>query len=181
MQLFHILTIIIAISVFIGLFIYLFVTFYGKNKSFPSDITDCPDYWKVNSDGTCQIPKPGEMNLGNLDAVKDSTGNIISLSKGRQIYTYKNFKDGSTTYSYLPSYYDAVNPQLLFGKKADNLPLGYYQMDIPYGYDSDSPQTGTINFNDQGWASYGDPYCEIKKWASIHNIQWDGIANYNKC
>jgi len=169
MKLFHILTIIISISVFIGLFIYTLVTFYSKDLSFPHDITDCPDYWKVNKDGTCQIPKPDEMNLGNL------------ATKGRQIYTYVSFKDGSKTYSFLPSYYDPISSELLFGKKATNLPLGYYKMDIPYGYDSEIPESGVINFNDKGWASFGDPYCELKKWASQHDIQWDGIANYNKC
>lgn len=181
MRLFHILTIIISLSVFIGLFIYTFITFNKKNTSFSPDLTDCPDYWKVNEDGTCQIPKPGEMNLGNLDAVMDEKGTTLSSSRGRQIYKYKKFTDKSTTYSYLPSYYDPINPELLYGKPAKDLPLGYYQSDIPYGYDSDTPQRGVIDFNDGGWASFGDPYCEIKNWASMHNIQWDGIANYNKC
>ena len=181
MQLFHILTFIISISVFIGLFIYVLVDFYTKKDSFPPDITDCPDYWKVNADGTCKIPIPGELNLGNLDAVKNSSGVIVSSSKGRQIYLYKSFKDESVTYSYLPSYYDPITPQLFFGKPATNLPLGYYNADIPYGYDSDMPQKGVVDFNDGGWASFGDPYCEIKKWSSMHNIQWDGIANYSRC
>jgi hypothetical protein len=180
MKLFHILTIIISISVFFGLFIYTFIMFNTKNKTFPPDITDCPDYWKVNDDGTCQIPKPGELNLGNLDAVKDSNGNIVSSTRGRQIYMYKSSKNG-TTYSYLPSYYDPISVNLLNGKPAKNLPLGYYESDIPYGYDSSAPQRGVIDFNDIGWASFGDPYCEIKRWATAHNIQWDGIANYNKC
>jgi hypothetical protein len=181
MRLFHILTIIVSLSVFFGLFIYTFITFHQNSKSFPPDLTDCPDYWKVNSDGTCQIPKPGEMNLGNLDAVKDADGKIVSSSRGKQIYRYKSFTNGSTTYSYLPSYYDPISPALLTGKPATDLPLGYYNTDIPYGYDSESPERGVIDFNDGGWASFGDPYCEIKRWASTHNIQWDGIANYNKC
>ena len=169
MTLFHILTMIISVSVFIGLFIYTYVTFNNKDKSFPSDITDCPDYWKVNADGTCQIPRPGEVNLGNLD------------SRGKQIYTYKGVEKGSKKYSYLPSYFDAIYPKLETGKIEPRLPLGYYQSDIPYGYDSDHPEMGKIDFNSDGWASFGDPYCEIKKWASIQNVQWDGIASYNKC
>ena len=169
MQLFHILTFIISITIFIGLFIYSVSIFYDKKTYFPPDIPDCPDYWKVNEDGTCQIPKPGELNLGNL------------AEKGRQIYTYSNFTDKSVTYSFLPSYYDPIFPKMMFGKKTADLPLGYYQIDIPYGYDQEKPQNGTIDFNDNGWASHGDPYCEMKKWASQHNVQWDGMANYNKC
>ena len=171
MKLFHILTLFISISVFLGLFIYIAVIFYTKEKVFPPDMTDCPDYWKIDNSGNCIIPKKDELNLGNL---KD---------KGMQIYTYKHYtseNDYHNTYSYLASYYNPVHAQVLNGKPALNLPLGYYQMDIPYGYDSQNPQHGVINFNDGSWASFGNPYCEIQKWASQHNIQWDGIANY-KC
>jgi hypothetical protein len=179
MQLFHILTILISLAVFIGLFIYTFIVFY-KKKSFPPDIPNCPDYWKVKPDGTCQIPKPGEMNLGNLDEHRDIHGKAIP-SKGRQIYGYKNStnENNEMAYSYLPYYYNPVTGAVLHGEKQSNLPLGYYQIDIPYGYDSAHPQTGIINFKDERWASFGDPYCEIKRWANKQNIQWDGIANYN--
>lgn len=168
MRLFHILTFIISISIFIGLFIYTFIEFNKKNMLYPPDMANCPDYWKVNPTGSCQIPKKGELNLGNLE------------SKGRQIYTYENIMN-IPNYSYLPSYYDSTNDEVYYGNIESNLPLGYYNSDIPYGYDDSKPQSGYVDFEDSGWASYGDPYCEIKKWAKINNIQWDGMANYNKC
>jgi hypothetical protein len=175
MKLFHILTIVVSISVFFALFIYIAVIFYTNEKVFPTDITNCPDYWKIDPSGKCIIPKKNELNLGNL---KD---------KGMPIYSYKHYGNDNTgnmttkkDYSYLTSYYNPVHPKVVVGTQESNLPLGYYQIDIPYGYDSDNPQYGVIDFNDSGWGSYGNPFCEIKKWASQHNIQWDGIANY-KC
>lgn len=169
MQLFHILTFIISISVFLGLFIYIFVIFYTKEKVYPPDITNCPDYWKINNSGQCIIPKKNELNLGNLK------------EKGMPIYSYKHYDiygNIQKEYSYLTSYYNPVHPKTFIGTQEIKLPLGYYQNDIPHGYDSNNPQYGVIDFNDKGWGSYGNPYCEIQKWASQHNIQWDGIANY---
>ena len=40
-------------------------------------------------------------------------------------------------------------------------------------------ESGSIDFTDSGWATYGDPYCTIKKWAKTQNIQWDGMASYD--
>ena len=70
MRLFHILTIIISLIVFFGLFIYTFVTFHEKNKSFPPDLTDCPDYWKADGSGnntTCT-------NIKDLGSCPASSG-----------------------------------------------------------------------------------------------------------
>lgn len=174
MKLFHVLTIFVSVTVFLGLFIYIAVIFYKKEKVYPSDMTDCPDYWKIDSSGKCVIPKKNELNLGNL---KD---------KGMPIYSYKHYANSQTLqemkkdYSYLPSYYNYIHPRTMYGKLETDMPLGYYQMDIPYGYDSDNPQNAVIDFNDSGWSSFGNPYCEMQKWASQHNIQWDGISSY-KC
>ena len=168
MDIFHIFTILIAILVFLGLFIYSAVIFYtGKNRLFPPDMAPCPDGWKLNPDGTCKIPVPGpKSNLGNL------------ANTGHKIYIYDNIHD-ITNYSYLPKYYDIISDTTYNGRVDPTLPLGYYTTDIPYGYDNENPQLGSVDFAHPGWASYGDPYCEMKKWAKTQNIQWDGLASYN--
>jgi hypothetical protein len=168
METFQLFTILIASMVFIGLFIYSAVIFYsGKNKIFPPDMAPCPDGWKLNKDGTCKIPTPGPTaNLGNLE------------NTGHQIFIYDNIKD-QANYSYLPTYYDIITDETYKGRIDPNLPLGYYTKDIPAGYDVENPQLGVVNFADPGWASYGDPYCAMKKWAKTQNIQWDGILSYN--
>ena len=178
MQLFHILVLVISISVFIGLFIYTAIVFYKKDTLYPQNISTCPDYWTVNSDGTCQIPPPGSTNLGNLG------------SAGKQLYLYPNITaaprfNGATSapipnISFLGSYADLssrVNPSpIITGKPINN---AFDSNTIPYGYDVKNPTS--IDFGHPGWASYGDPYCAIQSWAKIQNIQWDGMASYNKC
>ena len=165
MELFKIFVLIISISIFIGLFIYTAVTFYNNKPTlFPPDLTACPDYWQLRPDGTCQLPKSGDPNLGALQ------------NKGHIIYEYNI--NGKTFYSALPKFYDIKGVY----KGSDKKQLtGYYNTDIPYGYDDNVPQNNWVDFTDSGWASFGDPYCEIQKWANVNNIQWDGMASYNKC
>lgn len=170
MKLFHIFTLIISITVFLGLFVFSAVMFYtSKSKLFPPDMAPCPDNWKMNADGRCKIPAPGpKSNLGYLSKV------------GRPIYVYSNIDD-QPHYSYLPTYYDLDEHDIIKGKIDPKLPLGYYTTDIPHGYDIETPQDGSVDFTDAGWAMSGDPYCSIKKWAQTQNIQWDGILSYNNC
>ena len=71
MNIFNILTIIISVIVFLGLFIYTFIIYYNNNTTiFPKDMTSCPDFWTVNPNGTCKIPTTidGEppVNIGKL-------------------------------------------------------------------------------------------------------------------
>lgn len=168
MNVFHLFTLSISILVFIGLFTYSAMTFYsGKNTLFPPDMAPCPDGWKYQSDGTCKIPAPGKnSNLGYLEET------------GVPIYVYQNISD-EPNYSYLSTYYDPTNYMTYKGQKNVHLPLGYFSGDIPYGYDTNHPEKGTINFSDPGWSSYGDPYCAIRNWAKTQNIQWDGMISYN--
>jgi hypothetical protein len=168
MNTFHFLTFFVSILILLGLFVYSAIVFYsGRNTLFPHDMSPCPDNWKMNPDGTCQIPMPGpRSNLGRLGQT------------GQQIYIYDN-DDSDATYSYLPKYYDTASFTTYQGKPATNLPRGYYKADIPAGYDVENPQKGSVNFHDPEWASHGDPYCAIKKWAQTQNIQWDGILSYN--
>jgi hypothetical protein len=41
---------------------------------------------------------------------------------------------------------------------------------------------GTIDFSNASWATTGvSATCAKKRWANVHGILWDGVANYNKC
>jgi len=196
MKLFQILLLIVSISIFIGLFIYTAAVFYSGDKStiYPPDLTSCPDNWKMivrTIDGdkrhVCQIPPPNEMNLGALK------------EKGMAIYKYPNIDGTGNNLSYLPKYYDFQNsntPNLNAALpdtvvKGDPMPhLRYYSADdIPEGYGNtynkydmkNLENNNYIDFQAAGWASQGDPFCRIKNWAKINNIQWDGMSNYNRC
>lgn len=51
-----------------------------------------------------------------------------------------------------------------------------------YGLGTLSNGSKTINFSDAGWSNAsGTTTCNQKKWANKHNIQWDGVSNYNAC
>lgn len=167
MNIFHIMTIVIASVIFISLFIYTAVNYYSsRNKAFPPNIARCPDYWKTDANGTCKIPAVGSLNLGNL------------ASKTKAVYKYDNI-DKIPNYSYLPQYYDVATGKKYQGKKTPY--VGYFISDIPHGYNPDKPVNATVDFKHMGWASFGDPQCEIKKWAKIQNVQWDGLNSYNRC
>lgn len=44
------------------------------------------------------------------------------------------------------------------------------------------PNNMTINFAHDGWTKGGmSAQCSQKAWANQMGIQWDGVANYNKC
>jgi hypothetical protein len=175
---FHILTIIISIVVFLGLFIYTYVVYTeNKNTLYPPDIANCPDFWEVNADGTCKIPQNGR-NTGNLKGVKTT------------LYEYDDIR-GIPNLSYLSKYHDPgsrpkkasiptrptanLTPNPLESREV----IRYSLADIPYGYDPYNPTV--VNFTDMGWSSYGDPYCAIKQWANINGVNWDGMVSYNKC
>jgi hypothetical protein len=176
MDAFHILTIIISIVVFLGLFIYTFVI-YTSNKDhvYPPDMASCPDFWEVNPDGSCKIPTDG-VNTGNLKGVKTT------------LYTYGNIND-MPNLSYLGSYDDtgSLPPTTAIPTRAsskinptsNNQVTRYSVADIPYGYDPYNPTV--VNFSDMGWSSYGDRYCAIKRWANINGVNWDGLVSYNNC
>ena len=158
MDLFYKLVLIISILVFLGLFTYTAIIFYlTRDTVYPPDIMTCPDYWKVTPEGRCKIPAVNELNLGNLAA------------KGQPIYVYDNIT-GVPKYSLLSEYYDPHMNQLYKGRLDETLAPGFYNADIPYGYNQETPQIDSIDFGDPGWASYGDPQKEIQRWKAVNNI-----------
>jgi hypothetical protein len=53
---------------------------------------------------------------------------------------------------------------------------------ITHGFNSVKQADGSIvnyiNFNDPGWSG---GICDKRTWARDHEIQWDGVSNYNSC
>jgi len=209
MNLFNILTIIIAVIVFLGLFIYTCFIYYNNNPTiFPKDMTACPDFWTINPNGTCQIPTaaPGKtaLNIGKLSKSQVTQYTIYSYPtingvdpSGIQLDSLLDISN----ISYLSSYDDPGTSYSLNNTGKGNMPESYiregglqksndtpvktqvYRYDIknniPYGYSIREPDA--IDFNDSGWASYGDPYCAIQSWVKQNGIAWDGMLAYNKC
>lgn len=76
----------LTISIIAIVFLILILTFFGmlmrthkKETPFPPVLNPCPDYWKVNEDGTCSATlKPNEkktyFNTGTLTMPLSTTG-----------------------------------------------------------------------------------------------------------
>jgi len=166
MKLYQITIIIIAILVFVGTFILCISQYSPTQQKFPPSMTNCPDYWTINQNGTCNIE---HKNIGTL--------------QNHRIYKYTI--NGEEMHSHLSSFYDkntdqVVNGTILTDKNRSPI-LGYYNSDIPGGYDENNPQNAVIDFNSNEWSTNGSKICAIKSWAMEHNIHWDGMMNYDTC
>lgn len=167
MNRFNITVIIVATVVLICTFLFFLIRYSKRDKTFSPVVTDCPDYWTVNQDGTCNIPTDGK-NTGSLQA--------------RTIYSYQI--DDRTAYSLLPEFYSIPYDQVLVGTpytNSNNNIKGYYKTEIPNGYDENNPQINRVDFNDPLWSKNGVAECEIMRWSKIHNIAWDGMNTINTC
>jgi len=168
-------------------------------------MTSCPDFWTVNPNGTCEIPTPGiDISAVNIGLLSRSQNTRYALYNYNQLSTpdangiqLDSLLDISNI-SYLSSYNDPGNflqktkngtnfptsiirnSSLQSGTASNKLVFRYdISNNIPYGYNIRDP--GSIDFNDIGWGSYGDPYCAIQSWVKENNIAWDSILAYNKC
>lgn len=89
----------IVISIAIGLLI-AFLTYYGvvinkkakKSTVFPpSTAQTCPDYWTLNNDGTCQVPRGGK----NGGTITNFAGTIGGKSNGSIDFNDKKWSEGA--------------------------------------------------------------------------------------
>ena len=188
MKVFHMLTIMIAILFFIGLFSYTAIIQYLDSApvEFPGDMTSCPDYWEIDEDGHCIIPtNPGEVSYNNRGHLE------FSQNKSYSLYNYYQGLGRVSTLgsNYLEKYNDDTVPGLgtRVGEKSGREVYRYnigLNNDIPAGYDSQNQEV--INFKDPQWAmktvnkGFGDPYCGIGEWVKQNGIQWDSINAYYK-
>ena len=166
MRWFHIIVLSIASGLFIFIYGFMLIYYAYPNYIHPNVGDACPDYWVVNPDNTCEIPT-NNVNMGDLTSENRSFTNKDS----KPTLVNKTNKYGNIVQTSLPS---------TFTYNA------YDTAQIPFGYYLNDPNKVPtfINFNDSGWVSYssgGSRICGLKKWANQHQIQWDGISNYNKC
>ena len=80
---FYIIVIIIAIIVLILALtgIGLVIGKLNTSKTFPPSASDCPDYWQVNTDGSCAIPTgTTAVNAPNASANSSDTYGLSSNS-----------------------------------------------------------------------------------------------------
>lgn len=105
MNTFQLLTVIIAVVFFIGLFVYTIIIHYMYRNPyyFPTDMTSCPDSWEIDSSGNCIIPTESNRNLGDLVFSQKQR-----FSKYEHIYTEVNSGIPSPTQklgsNYIPRY-----------------------------------------------------------------------------
>jgi hypothetical protein len=155
----------IAVIIFIITIIYFWYFNYIESTEYPPIISNCPANWKVNSDGTCNIPTDG-INMGHLSG------------KGKPIYRNK---DNSITDS-------PDNGGIMIKDTKGNPILGYTGLgskiqfpNFPGGYDINHPEENKVDFTSLEWAKYGSTLCANRKWAITNNIYWEGVTNYNDC
>jgi hypothetical protein len=152
--------IIIAIFIFILTMIIFWFLTPQHYKVYPPVMSNCPTGWSVNSNGTCNIPPNGGLNLGNLYGVP----------------IYKIVSDGKTTFST-----DPKSGGKLYTDIGGNKILAYTSKDIPAGYDISNVQLAVVDFESLKWSQYGSTLCANRDWAIKHNIEWEGVTNYNQC
>lgn len=150
----------IAIIIFIitmGIF-WFFLP--NLNTVYPPVMSNCPKGWKVNDDGTCNIPPKGGMNLGNLN--------------GKPIYVTTS--GDKTNYST-----ETDTNSMVLKDMYGNMILGYNKLDFPGGYDISNIKNPIVDFTAAEWGDTGSVLCANFQWATKNNIEWDGITNYNQC
>jgi len=155
-------SVVISVALIIFIITMIIFWFYTPTLStvYPPTITNCPAGWSVNINGTCNIPSQGGTNLGNL------TGKPI----------YKVIDGKTIIYTTDPN----SNGMLLKDMYGNNI-LAYTKNDFPAGYDISNIQIPVVDFTALAWGETSSVLCANYNWAIKHNIEWEGITNYNQC
>jgi hypothetical protein len=153
--------IIVAVFVFILTMLLFWFLTPTESKVYPPVMSNCPTGWSVNRTGTCNIPPEGGLNLGNLYGVPIYT---VTDSNGKPTFTT-----------------DASSGGVILTDIYGNNILAYTADDIPAGYDTTKPQLAVVNFESPKWSDYGSTLCANRDWAIKHNIEWEGVTNFNQC
>jgi len=183
---FIILTINIALVVLIVFMCIIYWNYPVKKTVFPFSMNNCPDNWEVTADGKCIIPSADiqKANIGDLRnykypvyKLKMKDGNGKSIDK----YTYlseMNF-NGNTIQGEI--YKDKAKNTVYLYDISGSIPESAYRN----AYHKDDIQIpNTIDFNSRDWSRFhgvNSRICQVQKWIKQHNIQWDGLTQYNQC
>jgi hypothetical protein len=79
--------------------------------------------------------------------------------------------------------------QCVLGYKSPNLGRNDFASENPNGVDEEEKPYNQVNGHDvysydagSGKFTFEDlPKCDLKAWADINKITWDGVTNYNNC
>lgn len=186
---FLVIIIIVALVALVTTLVYAFMSYPSPNITIPHAMTNCPDKWEIDENGNCLIPSPDipGANVGDLGKKK------IILYK----YTFLDNGKLQNIISNLPTWND-ISGNSIAGKTYKNdqkiqvyaydlsgdLPTSIYNplLQDEYTY-SEAPNS--IDFTSPYWTKYNNSpssrICNIKKWLNKHNIQWDGLSQYNRC
>jgi len=188
---FLVIIIIVTLVSLVTSLVYVFMSYPNPNITIPHAMTNCPDKWEMDENGKCVIPCPdlSGANVGDLGKKKTT------------LYKYTIIEDEKTQkivnkISSMPSW--TLNGKEIFGKLYKN----DQKMQI-YAYDlkNDLPTSiynpliedehtyietpNVIDFTSPYWTKFNNSpssrICNIKKWLHKHNIQWDGVSQYNRC
>ena len=181
--------VIIVIVTLVSLFatlLFVYINYPPPNITIPHAMTTCPDHWEVTEDGKCIIPSAdiSGANIGDLATWKmklyeyeflDTSSNQIILVHN----TLEKWEDvNNNTYTGKIYRDEKKNPIYAYNLPENDLPETAYNRanyDYPIAFDFFSPDWTNHNH------SFGSRICQIKKWMNKHNIQWDGVSQYNRC
>ena len=181
---------------------YLFIySGHQTNHLNPPHMSSCPDFWNLQSDGTCQIPGSTGQNMGDIKQinvnvftrVSDPTSYVDSDSSLPSLgdLSVKGHKNG-TTFSPVNVFAPGTSINNIDMNDISNASIivknTYLSKDFPFGFDlinASNSNKYNVDFTDMGWSTYGSGgssrVCALKTWANQHGIIWDGVTNYNKC
>ena len=92
---FYMIVIIVAIIALICVLTYVGIVM-SKGEStevYPPHSTTCPDYWEINEDKKCKIPKDGEKNTGSMyesGLLADSVKTTIGFDESQSVIDFSH-------------------------------------------------------------------------------------------
>ena len=92
---FYMKVLIVAVIALILVLTYVGVIMtYGEGTTvYPPQSTTCPDYWEVDADKKCKIPKDGDKNMGSLyegGLLSDSVKTTIGFEEGQNVIDFSH-------------------------------------------------------------------------------------------
>jgi hypothetical protein len=153
MNWFFIISIIAIIVLIISLtFVGVMMKKTNQTQLFPASVSQCPDLW-IPDGSFCHFNgvNNGTYNISELNIDKSINGNFLKNNSNGTIYDSTNITTDT------PFFTTGGNNEYI-------------------------NSTTTINPYDPKWSSKGmSSNCLQKEWATINNIQWSGIREYNNC
>lgn len=183
---FLILTINIALLVLIVFMCIIYWNYPVKKNIFPFSMNSCPDNWEVTADGKCIIPSADieKANIGDLHTYKYPVYKLkMQDASGKTIdkYTYVSEMNFNGNLIQGEIYKDNAKNTVYLYDISGLIPESAYRNAY---HKEDIQLPNAIDFNSKEWSRFhgvNSRICQVKKWINKHNIQWDGLTQYNQC